>query len=220
MKKFLTLICALALATLALAQASKKSGAPQKRSGRDLFLSKEEPGVKMTIELLRNGKTEYVRPDTEFRAGDKVAFHFEVNFNGYVAVLAQGSSGKKSLLFPYPGTGNQIPANQTYRIPASKNWFEFDNHTGEEKLLFVMSTNPIPGINQTTGNVTSNSGSSGGPASGDQEQQILDEINSRAMRKSKGRDLNLVKDQSDSYVTTSQQALAEPIGIPVVLIHK
>jgi hypothetical protein len=214
MKNVMTLVICLALVTMALAQTPKKPAASQKRSGRDLYLNKEEPGAKMTIELKRDGKTQFVPPDTEFRSGDKVAFHFEVNFNGYVAVINDGTSGKKSLLFPYENVSNKIPANQTYRVPQTGAWFEFDNRPGEEKLIFIMSTNPLPGINQPA----AGGGSTGGPATGDQEQQILNEVNSRALRK--GRDLGLVKEENAGYVTTSQQSLSEPIGLLLKLIHR
>src|SRR5215211_4098688 len=45
------------------------------------------PGVKVTIELKREGKKQMVPLDFSFRAGDKVKFHFETNFNAYVKII-------------------------------------------------------------------------------------------------------------------------------------
>ena len=60
-----------------------------------------KPGVRVRIELDRGGRARWVSPKTTFQAGDRVRFHFNMNFTGYVVIINLGSSGKRTLLFPY-----------------------------------------------------------------------------------------------------------------------
>ena len=69
------------------------------------------------MELDRDGRARFVSTKTVFRAGDKVRFHFAMNFPGYVVIINQGSSGKRSLLFPYKGVSNHIGRTADFTVP-------------------------------------------------------------------------------------------------------
>ncbi len=101
------------------------------------------PGARLRIELKRNGRVTMVSPKTVFMAGDKVRFHFAMNFPGYVVIINEGSSGSRSMLFPYEGVGNHIGQTADYTVPQGDAWFEFDNTAGEEQLTFIMSRREI-----------------------------------------------------------------------------
>jgi hypothetical protein len=108
------------------------------------------PGVRVRVELDRDGRARFVSPKTVFHAGDKVRFHFAMNFPGYVAIINQGSSGKRALLFPYEGVSNHIGRTADYTVPQGEGWFAFDNTPGTEQLTFVMSKREIQEVTQVT----------------------------------------------------------------------
>ena len=71
--------------------------------------------------------------------------HLKLNFDGYAYILlAQGSSGKKAILFPernHP-ENNKLLHNQEYVIP-QRGVLRFDNTPGTEILQVVASRRPI-----------------------------------------------------------------------------
>jgi hypothetical protein len=211
------------------------------------------PGVRVRVELDRGGRARFVSTRTVFQAGDKVRFHFAMNFPGYVVIINQGSSGKRSLLFPYEGVSNHIGRTADYTVPQGEGWFAFDDTPGEEQLTFVMSKREIQEVTQiTTGGhaaphaVAQEShpapaptaepaaaemtspppapapAPAAAPASAatpqTEEQEILAALNSRSL--TGGRDLKMVEENSDSYVLTTDEALAKPIGFKLTLKHR
>ena len=109
-----------------------------------------KPGVHVRVELDRGGRARWVSTKTVFQAGDKVRFHFAMNFPGYVVIINQGSSGKRSLLFPYNGVSNHIGRTADYTVPQGEGWFEFDDTPGDEQLTFIMSRREIEEVTQIT----------------------------------------------------------------------
>lgn len=109
-----------------------------------------KPGVRVRIELDRGGRVRWVSPKTTFQAGDRVRFHFNMNFAGYVVIINEGSSGKRSLLFPYEGVTNHVGRTADYTVPQGEAWFEFDQTAGEEQLTFIMSKREIQEVTQIT----------------------------------------------------------------------
>ncbi len=203
------------------------------------------PGARVRVELDRDGRARFVSTRTVFRAGDKVRFHFAMNFPGYVVVINQGSSGTRSLLFPYKGVSNHIGRTADYTVPQGEGWFEFDDTPGTEQLTFIMSKREIEEVTQIT---TGSNGSSPSPAAPShpasapapatpaaaptpapapapaatpaqtEEQEILAALNSRSL--TRGRDLKMVEQETDAYVLTSDEALAKPVGFKLTLTHR
>ncbi len=129
----------------------------QKTKPRDLFIQKEQDetkgksGAKVRILLKRGNERErYVSPNETFYSGDKIKLAFDINFSGNVALLNVGSSGRITMLYPYPGADSAVePSDREQLIPASsKDWITFDNRAGTEQITVVFSTNPIPSIQQ------------------------------------------------------------------------
>lgn len=160
----------------AAAQAFAQTHTPTPKGPRDLFNTYKEvaptapvqtpgtasnsvvmtgrPGVRVRIELLRGGRARWVSPRTTFQAGDRVRFHFNMNFPGYVVIINTGSSGARTMLFPYEGVSNRVGLTADYTVPQGQAWFEFDNTPGEEQLTFIMSKREIQEVTQlTVGNV-------------------------------------------------------------------
>lgn len=164
MKKLLTL-AALAL-LLTAAHTHAQTTTPNARQGkppagpRDLYTAygsaasatktNGRPGAKVRVELERDGRARMVSPQTTFRAGDKVRFHFAMNFSGYVVIINEGSSGKRTMLFPSEGVSNRIGKTRNFTVPQGDAWFQFDETPGEERLTFIMSKREIQEVIQLT----------------------------------------------------------------------
>lgn len=201
------------------------------------------PGVRVRVELDRGGRARWVSPRTVFRAGDRVRFHFAMNFTGYVAIINLGTSGKRSLLFPEPGMNNRIGRTADYTVPQGEGWFEFDNTPGIEELTFVMSKQEIPEVAAVNGAATNPATPAAvaqppipavvvEPAPApvvaqspveakppkSEEDEILEALNARSL--TRGRDLKVVEQDTDGYVLSSEEALAKPVGFKLRLQHR
>lgn len=97
-------------------------------------------------ELMPDGNKKEVPTTKAFQSGDRINVRVEVNEFGYLYILARGSSGKWSPLFPSPqisGGDNRVGPNQAYTIPAGF-VFKFDDQPGEERIFIVFSRKPEP----------------------------------------------------------------------------
>jgi hypothetical protein len=236
------------------AQVFAQDGARPPARARDLFNTYKgdntptattgKPGVRVRIELDRGGRIRWVAPKTTFQAGDRVRFHFNMNFAGYVVIINQGSSGKRSLLFPYEGVSNRVGRTADYTVPQGEAWFEFDQTAGEEQLTFIMSKREIQEVTQVTtaGGAQSSTHVANphppAPAAGNaapasngvnaqahdaatpqtEEQEILAALNSRSL--AGGRDLKMLEENGESYVLATDDALAKPVGFKLTLKHR
>lgn len=230
------------------AQVFAQDGARPPAGARDLFNTYKgdntptaattgKPGVRVRIELDRGGRVRWVAPKTTFQAGDRVRFHFNMNFAGYVVIINQGSSGRRSLLFPYEGVSNHVGRTADYTVPQGEAWFEFDQTAGEEQLTFIMSKREIQEVTQVTTTSgaqpsthtanpsppppASNGASAQAHAAATpqtEEQEILAALNSRSL--AGGRDLKMVEENGESYVLATNDALAKPVGFKLTLKHR
>jgi hypothetical protein len=155
MKKLIPMIAALAFLLTVFSVAAFAQ--EDEQSAKNLYLAHDRdskrgrPGVKITIELKREGVTQKVPLNYVFRAGDKVKFHFETNFNAYVKVINIGSTGSLQLLYPYRGATEIVTRARDYAIPQGDLWFEFDRNPGTEQLTFVFSSQPLLAEAQSRG---------------------------------------------------------------------
>jgi hypothetical protein len=70
----------------------------------------------------------------------------EGNRDGYLYVIARGSSGNWKPLFPAPdinGGDNHVAAHANYELPSTTQAFTFDEQSGEEKLFIIYSGEPL-----------------------------------------------------------------------------
>jgi hypothetical protein len=97
-------------------------------------------------QLMPDGNKKEVPTTTAFKSGDKINVRVEVNDFGYLYIVARGSSGKWSPLFPSPkiaGGDNRVGPGVPYTIPAGY-VFTFDDKPGEERVFIVFSRKPEP----------------------------------------------------------------------------
>ena len=176
-------------------------------------------GVKVTLELDRDGKISTVLPSYEFKSGDRVKILYSTNIDCYVYWMSEGTSGDYFMLFPNPKAGmdNWVKKNEAYTIPV-KGTFRFDEPKGVEKLLLVMSPQKLPELEEAAQEASVKGGkiqdSSVSVASVREDQES----------KRKNRDLVFEEeaDESSGVVTKTQvsQDIDQPFVVNIDLIHK
>ncbi len=223
-KRFCTFSAVVVL--LLLCATSALVVAQDEENAKNLYLvrvsnpQKGQPGARIRIELLREGKRSFVSRATTFRAGDKVKFHFETNFAAYVKILNVGTSGKLQLLFPYAGVSELVPKTKGFAIPSDSEddtgWFAFDHKTGKEQLAFIFSQQPLRGSRPAA--------RQGGSAKSAMSQAELAVLNAEADDVEGAKDLYLVREEkteetTETYVCAKQQLIKKPLVLRINLQH-
>jgi hypothetical protein len=119
-----------------LAAASQTTAPPAARPGLDISLERKTAA----------GKIEPMAPDHVFEPGDVIRFRVKSDFDGYLYVMDQGSSGSFSTVFPsqQAGADNSIHKGQSYLLPATdESWFEIGGPSGFDVFYFLLSPSPI-----------------------------------------------------------------------------
>lgn len=235
-------IIGVALSLLLLAQSLTQgviAQQPQQGTAKDLYTKygsgannqQGRPGVKVSIRLKRDGRERWVSINEKFYNGDYIKLVVDTNFSGYVAVINTGSTNKRTLLYPQDDDAI-LPADGAVLPPAKDKWIVFDNNPGEERLALIFSAKPIKlGIQHTnlteaappTQQQQQGAASTGGMTNNDDAQNVLAELNTRAL--TRGKDRTVSRDMftdtigTETYSVASSVALSEPIGFEFILRH-
>ena len=113
-------------------------------------------GVGLTL-LSRDslGLTVRIDPTRTFRKGDRVRVLLETNSDGYLYIFNTTNDGKPVMIYPNKELdegGNYLQAHIPFEIPSSTaseerlRWLVFDEIAGNERLYFVFTREPLPGI--------------------------------------------------------------------------
>ena len=203
------------------------SAVGQDQRSRDLFLSYESgnssgglPGAQVMVALNRTGTIQMVSPDTVFRSGDKVRFHLSLNFNGYLAVLNKGTSGRINRLYPYLGAPNPVQASAEIVVPGKEAWFAFDETPGLEEVTFLLSKDPIAEVEEPSPGTSASQRQEPAPGSSmdGNMQRSLVALNKRARRQA--RDLHLEISGNAAFGVASEQELLGLVKFTVFLKHE
>ena len=122
------LACALSLAaTLAL---------PQSRT-----LTEGAHRMELVLERLDRDTWRAIDPGLVLVQGDRVRFKFRTNFDGYLYVMNQSTSGTYEQLFPRQETGqdNRIAASTEYQVPATSAAFRIAGPAGYETVYWLVT---------------------------------------------------------------------------------
>jgi len=108
-------------------------------------------GLSYWIEVINpDGKVERTTAERRlFKTGERIRFAFKSNNDGYLYLLAIGSTGKGSVLFPDPRINegkNFVTANTEYKVPFGTKSFVMDATPGEEKILVFFSKSEMENI--------------------------------------------------------------------------
>jgi hypothetical protein len=144
-------------------QAAKPSGtpaggtttSPTAKDGPNK-VTPQKLGVGLTL-LSRDslGLTVRTDPTRTFRKGDRVRVLLETNSDGYLYIFNTTNGGKPVMIYPNKELdegGNYLQAHVPFEIPSSTageerlRWLVFDQFAGNERLYFVFTREPLPGI--------------------------------------------------------------------------
>ena len=130
---------------LAGAQTATKAGPATAGSAKTA--ASNRPALRITLEKkTKDGKVEAVASDHVFEQGDTVHFKLQSDFDGYLYVMDQGTSGRFASVFPSAeaGSNNRVSQGQMFSIPSiDESWFEINGPAGFDVLYFLLSPESI-----------------------------------------------------------------------------
>ena len=98
-------------------------------------------GLRYAVVQVVNGAEQEVSPTATFRSGDQVRVKVEGNRDGYLYVIARGSSGVWK-----PLGDNRLSARRAQRLPSDTQAFTFDEQAGQEQLFVIYSAEPVKDV--------------------------------------------------------------------------
>jgi hypothetical protein len=149
----------LALAALITSATAAQQAGPV--SPRGLYQAGTRPGVKLQVLLVEASREQPVPLNHRFRTGDRLRLRLELNHQNYVYVLNRTVRGDPAgreeprlgrptqyseyrLVYPIGGAGDvRLAAAKPQSLPVDRSYFEMDQEAGVEKVLIVVSPQPL-----------------------------------------------------------------------------
>jgi Domain of unknown function (DUF4384) len=97
--------------------------------------------MELVLERLDRDTWRAIDPGLVLAQGDRVRFKFRTNFDGYLYVMNQSTSGTYEQLFPREETGqdNRISASREYQVPATSAAFRIAGPAGYETVYWLVT---------------------------------------------------------------------------------
>jgi Domain of unknown function (DUF4384) len=97
--------------------------------------------MEIVLEKREGANWRAVDPRLVLEQGDRVRFRIRTNFDGYLYVMNQSTSGRYTLLFPTEDSGqkNQIQSGRDYLIPATQGSFRIAGPPGQEIVYWLVT---------------------------------------------------------------------------------
>jgi len=97
--------------------------------------------MEILLERLDGESWHGIDPSLVLNQGDRVRFRFRTNFDGYLYVTNQNSSGNYEQLFPRAETGqdNKIAGNKEYQVPSTSTAFKISGPAGFETVYWLVT---------------------------------------------------------------------------------
>jgi hypothetical protein len=132
-RRFLAVLSCLALGESVLLHSQTK------------LLSQGEHHLEITLELKNGSGWRAVDPGLVLQQDDHVRFRVRANFEGYLYVMNQSTSGNYATLFPTEETGqaNKITSDKDYLVPATEGWFRITGPPGQETVYWLVSPSQL-----------------------------------------------------------------------------
>lgn len=104
-------------------------------------LSQGPHRMELTLERRDGEAWRAVDPGLVFDTNDRVRFRVRPNFDGYLYVMSQGTSGQYGTLFPRQDTGeqNRVRAGKEYIVPATQGWFRITGPPGQDIVYWMVT---------------------------------------------------------------------------------
>ena len=96
--------------------------------------------MEIMLDRLDGASWRAIDPGLVLERSDRVRFRFRTNFDGYLYVLNQSTSGKYEQLFPRQETGqdNRVEAGKEYQVPATSSVFRIAGPAGHEIVYWLV----------------------------------------------------------------------------------
>jgi hypothetical protein len=139
----------IAFLLVAAAGASTRAARPQAPASAPAPAKNKvvQPGLQIALERkLPDGKIEPVASNHVFEPGEVVRFRVTSDFDGYLYVMDQGTSGQFATVFPGTDAGadNRVHQGQSFSIPVTDgSWFQISGPPGFDVLYFLLSPAPL-----------------------------------------------------------------------------
>jgi len=103
--------------------------------------------MEISLERRDSGAWHTVDPGLVLEQNDRVRFRFHTNFEGYLYVMNQSTSGTYAMLFPGDETGreNHIQAGKEYLVPATNTLFRIAGPAGHEIVYWMVTPAELRG---------------------------------------------------------------------------
>jgi Domain of unknown function (DUF4384) len=103
--------------------------------------------MEITLERFELGMWHAIDPSLVLAEGDRLRFRYRTNFDGYLYVTNQTSSGNYEQLFPLQETGqdNRITSGKEYQVPATSADFKVAGPPGYEVVYFLVTPSRLAG---------------------------------------------------------------------------
>jgi hypothetical protein len=97
--------------------------------------------MELVLERLDRDTWRNIDPGLVLAQGDRVRFKFRTNFDGYLYVMNQSTSGSYEQLFPtdQAGQDNRISASKEYQVPATSAAFRIAGPAGHEVVYWLVT---------------------------------------------------------------------------------
>ena len=97
--------------------------------------------MELVLERLDGDSWRAIDPGLVLAQGDRVRFKFRTNFDGFLYVMNQSTSGTYEQLFPRQETGqdNAIAASREYQVPTTSAAFRIAGPAGFETVYWLVS---------------------------------------------------------------------------------
>jgi hypothetical protein len=124
---------------LAAALASPQSGSVPGATTRTMTQGGHR--MELVLERLDRDTWRAIDPGLVLAQGDRVRFKFRTNFDGFLYVMNQSTSGTYEQLFPRQETGqdNRISASTEYQVPATSAAFRIAGPAGYETVYWLVT---------------------------------------------------------------------------------
>ena len=119
-------------------------------------VNKQRMGLGLTLfSRDSNGSAVRTDPGKVFQKGDGVRVLVETNTDGYIYIFNTTNNGSPVMIYPnaeLDEAGNYLQAHVPFEIPSSVGteerlrWLVFDENAGDERLFFVFTKEPLPGV--------------------------------------------------------------------------
>jgi len=115
--------------------------------GQSRTMTEGHHRMEIMLERLDGGTWHTIDPGLVLAQGDRVRFRYRTNFDGYLYVMNQSTSGKYEQLFPRDETGqdNRLIGGKDYQVPSNSTVFRIAGPAGHEIVYWLVTPARLTG---------------------------------------------------------------------------